>query len=273
MDNIKVGIGHVNLDAPLSNTRSWKDFADLINCAWRKGPQAFIEAGQYLIEAKEELDRDQYTSLLKFEIAFSESTAKKLVGIARNRVLSSHVNQLPACYSTLYVLSQIDDEVLETAIAAGKVHPGMQRKDAVALRKPPQTEQRSENPFQSRSKSSFAAAWDAALATERGREEITAKLDQVGRDGLCQVLSEALKSELRDAILAQTIQTGSTSSFAVKATNHLHCAMRCAEQPDPGEQDVKTMMGALHCIGRDADRKGLARSKIVIVEAGPKRRK
>src|SRR5262249_55047396 len=147
-----------------------------------------------------------------------------------NWTLCAHGHKLPPCWTTLYELSKLTDDVIIAAIADGRISPKMQRKNAGALRKPPPTD--TEQTSNSRSKSSFAAAWDSAFATADGREEIAVKLDQVGRDGLCQVLSETLRAELRDAVLAQTIQTASasTSSFAVKATNHLHCALRCAEQ-------------------------------------------
>src|SRR5947207_13283692 len=77
-----------------TNTRSWKVFADLINTSWRKGAEAFFQTGRYLIEAKEELDRDQYGALIKLKLAFDQSVAKKLICIARNSVLGAHVHQL-----------------------------------------------------------------------------------------------------------------------------------------------------------------------------------
>jgi hypothetical protein len=117
-----------------SNTRSWKDFAALINTSWRKGAEGFIQIGRYLIEAKEELDRDQYEALIRLRLAFNESTAKKLICIARNSILGAHVHLLPPCWSTLYELSKLDDAVLKAKIADGTITPRLQRKDAVKLR-------------------------------------------------------------------------------------------------------------------------------------------
>jgi hypothetical protein len=59
----------------------------------------------------------------------------------------------------------------------------------------------------------------------------------------------------------------------VKATDKLHTALRCAEQAEPSEQDIQTMVVTLRCIARDAERRGLSRSSIVIAEGGNKRRK
>jgi hypothetical protein len=107
------------------NTRGWKEFAELINGAWRKGAEALLEAGRYLIEAKEELDRDEYNALIKLRLAFDASTAKKLVCIGSNRLLGAHVHLLAPCWSTLYELTKLGDEVLQAAIGgawSGDIH-------------------------------------------------------------------------------------------------------------------------------------------------------
>ena len=163
-------------EAPHNNSRGWREFAALINGAWRKGAGAFLEAGRYLIQAKEELDRDEYNSLVKLRLEFDTSTAKKLICIGQNRFLGAHVHRLPPCWSTLYELTKLEDEVLETAIANGSVNPKMQRKDAIALRKPPKDEtEGSEKSGESpppEPKLSFAAAWDAASTRRSARNSI-----------------------------------------------------------------------------------------------------
>jgi hypothetical protein len=83
-------------EAPAPNRRSCEHFAALIDAAWRKGAEAFMEIGRHLIEAKEELDRDEYDALVK-KLAFDASVAKKLVCIASNQLLGAHVHQLPPC--------------------------------------------------------------------------------------------------------------------------------------------------------------------------------
>ena len=85
-------------------------------------------------------------------------------------------------------------------------------------------------------------------------------------------MSPKLKTEFGDHVLGQTIRSASTtSSFAVKASDKLHTALRCAEQEKPSEQDIATMIATLRCIARDAERRGLSRSDVVIAEG--KRRK
>jgi hypothetical protein len=88
--------------------RSWKDFAALINGAWRRSAEAFIQVGQYLIEAKEELDRDEFEALLKLRLDFDASVARRLMCIAGDRELCAHAHKLPACWTTIYELTKLD---------------------------------------------------------------------------------------------------------------------------------------------------------------------
>jgi hypothetical protein len=260
--DVKAHVDHGADEQESRNARSWRDFAELINGAWRKGPEAILDACQYLAEAKEELARDEFDALVRFKLVFDASTAKKLICIGHNRVLGAHVHLLPPCWSTIYELTKLTDEALRAAIADGNVSPKMLRKDALALRKPAAGDH-SPSP---RSKSTFAAVWDAASV-----DEIRAKLDKVGRAGLCRVLSESLKADLRDHDFGATISAASKSTaFATQATDKLHTALRCAEQREPSDEDVRKMAAALGCILRAAEKKGVARSDIVIAQGKPK---
>jgi hypothetical protein len=258
------------------NGRPWRYFAERVNALWLKGPEFFIEIGHTLLEAKEELSRDEFDALLKLRLDLDASVGRKLMCSASNPTLCAHVHRLPPCWSTIYELSQVPHDTLEAAIADGRVNPKMLRKDAVALRKPKdESSAESEDsdkggPPPNRT-FSFAAAWDAA-----SDEEIRAKLDAVGRDGICRVMSDGLKAEIRDHILGLTIDAASrTSSFAVQATNKLHTAMRSAEQPESDHEAVGHMRGALLWIARGSERRDITRSEIVvaIADRNPKHRK
>jgi hypothetical protein len=244
------------------NARTWKHFAELINTAWRKSAQSFIDVGRYLNEAKEELDRDQFNSLLKFKLAFSESTAKKLLGIARNPILSSHVNSLPPCYSTLYLLSQIDTEILLAALADGRVHPGMQRKDAVALRKPRDGEGDDGQDFESARNNASTSAppnefledWQCWTA-----EEKRTVLKQEGVDGLLELLKEdpAFRAELYDRVLglqvalaSPVVASKSSRNLLTNLTGILHWALG-QDDPASGAQALKIIKAKLTVNKRD----------------------
>jgi hypothetical protein len=249
--------------APFSNSRSPKDFAELINGAWRKGAEAFVEVGQYLVEAKAELDRDQYKSLMK-ELALSESTIKKLVCIGRNSLLSSHVNSLPPHLTTLYALSQIDRKTLETAIADGRIHPGMERKDAAALRKSKNDDVSEET---GRSDNTGEAATETAtrptelleywqVATV---EEQCGVLRHVGVAGLLELLKDdrELLAELYDRILglqltlaAPVIPSKPAKKLLVNLTGTFHWALG-RDDAVSGAQGLKIIKAKLAANNRD----------------------
>ena len=256
-----------NADNGATNARSWKFFVDEINSIWRKRASDYRAIGQHLIEAKDELQRDAYNAMLK-RLHFHPSVAKKLICIARNSTLSSHVHQCPPNWSTLYELSKLSAEILEAAFANGTIHPGMQRKDAIALKPKKEIDNGEDRDNEDNASPStndladLSAAWESALKDQR-----RAFLDKLGRDGLCEAMSNELKTEIRDHAIGIVIAGASkSSSWAINATDKLHSAMRIAEQQERDDESVGRMIGALCCIAGTAERRGIARSDIVIAQ-------
>ena len=205
-------------DAP--NSRSWKIFADAINHAWRRSAWEFVECGRLLAEAKEELSPDDYAAM-NSKLDFNSSVARKLMRIAANEIICAFVHKFPPCWSTLYELSQVPKDVLTAALADGRIHPGMMKKHAVALRPPKRT------PVKTKSApTALGVVWKAA-----SREERQTFLTGLGRAGLCGAMSPAFLAELRDHLINLNVAGASKSSaFATYATDKLHMALRCAEQ-------------------------------------------
>jgi hypothetical protein len=83
-----IGIEIVEVNAAPFNTRSWKEFADLINGPWHKGAPTFIQTGKKRLEAKAELDHRQFKGLVQFKLDFDRSLAAKLMPIAANGALT-----------------------------------------------------------------------------------------------------------------------------------------------------------------------------------------
>jgi hypothetical protein len=253
-------------NATSSNARPWKFFVDEINTIWRKGAQDYIACGQYLIEAKEELHRNVFDAMVKTKLDFDASVARKLMCIAANPLLCAHVHRLPPSWSTLYELSQLRGEVLKAAIDDGRVHPGMERKHAIALKPKTTTTPAATSTTNS---PDLSAAWEAAIKDQRRRF-----LDKLGRDCLCAAMSDNLKADFRDHAIGVTIAGASkSSSWAINATNKLHSAMRIAEQPERDHESIGRLIGALRCIALTAERRGIARSDIVIAEGKPRKGK
>jgi hypothetical protein len=172
------------------------------------------------------------------------------------------VHLLPPCWSTLYELSQLKEDVLKAALDDGRVRPGMQRKEAIALK--PKKAASPKASSTDNSPSELGTAWTAA--SEEQRSEF---LDKLGHGGLCAAMSIDLRCELRDHVISLTFAGSSqSSSFAVYATDKLHTALRCAEQPN--QENTRLMIAALGCIIKKADTKRVAHSNIVIAESKSK---
>jgi hypothetical protein len=201
-------------DTTQSNTRSWKVFAELINTSWRKGVDAFIATGRYLLEAKAELDRDVFEALEKRHLDFDPSVGRKLMGIAQNRLICAHGHKLPPCWTTIYELSKLDDSVLETGLADGTIHRGMKRKDVAALRSRDDSKNEGEDEVDeteeamgsgngSTEEETLEAHWNRAA-----KEVRTAFLDAIGVSGVLSAMSAEFGRDLRDRVPATKRKSG-----------------------------------------------------------------
>jgi hypothetical protein len=126
---------------------SRQEHADRINSCWRKTVDAIIETGRALIKAKAQLEAHQFKAMVKQDLAVTRPTATKLMLIAEKEVLVDHKDKLPACWRTIYELSQLDDDKLLEAIESGHINPKMHRDQACGLRlRPPRAAAASPEP-------------------------------------------------------------------------------------------------------------------------------
>jgi hypothetical protein len=123
------------ISARPASGRGWQEHASLITAAWNKTLEGILETGSRLIEAKKNLDHGEFEMMIEHELPFKPSTARKLMDIARQKVLAnrSHANVLPRAWTTLYELSKLTPQKLEEYIEAGLVNSDMERKEAGAL--------------------------------------------------------------------------------------------------------------------------------------------
>jgi hypothetical protein len=117
------------------NAPTAEQFIQLIGAAYSKGVEAWIEVGRLLAQAKKDLPYGQFTKMVAEDMPFDERTAERFMAIAKNPVLAdpTHVSVLPPHWGTLYELNKVPVALLEQHIEDGTIHPGMERKDAVAL--------------------------------------------------------------------------------------------------------------------------------------------
>lgn len=79
------------------NARTWNVHADRINVTWCKGAPDIIRCGEYLLDAKTELQPDAFNAMVKTKLVFDASVARKLMLIASNSILCAHGHKLPPC--------------------------------------------------------------------------------------------------------------------------------------------------------------------------------
>jgi len=199
-----------------SNTLSRGQHKDRINAAWLKGTAAYIEAGEYLVVAKAELERNAFEVLTRKELHFDPSTGRRLMCIARNEVLCAHAHKLPPSWMTAYELSKLDDDTLKAAIADGRVNPKMERKDAVAIRKPPKPADEDEDqdsgadqdtaPQESKVEV-FRKAWMALSEPERGEFVQGEKIEN-----FLKAMSTTQRDDLLERLIGQQIANASSTA-------------------------------------------------------------
>jgi hypothetical protein len=117
------------------NTRSRQEHAMLISAGWRKSLESILEAGSALIEARDDIDHGEFEAMIKEDLPFTPSTARRLMIIATNPVLSNraHAHVLPPAWTSLYELSKLNTDTLTALIEDGTINPKMERREAEAL--------------------------------------------------------------------------------------------------------------------------------------------
>ena len=116
-----------------------RHFVKEITKAYQKSCESIIETGKLLIQARDQLPPGKFEKMITSDLPFKRNTAYRLIAIAEHPVTSNvaHVPHLPAQWSTLYELTKLDDDTLLAKIEDGTVTPKLERKDAIALRRPP----------------------------------------------------------------------------------------------------------------------------------------
>lgn len=115
-------------------TRTPDDWAALIKGDLGRAAESIIAAGRHLVEAQAALPHGEWLPLVA-KIGISADTAQKFMAISRNPAITNaeHARLLPSSWDTLYHLSRMEPDILETAIADGVVTPNTRRKDAKNL--------------------------------------------------------------------------------------------------------------------------------------------
>ena len=119
-----------------------------------------------------------------------------------------------------------------------------------------------------------AATALAALTDDALIEVLRPYIERLGREGLGRAMSDKLKANFRDHIIGLALTTASTrTGFAQASTGWLHVMLRCAEQLEPSEEDIRNMIAAGRAIVRVAEKRGIPRSNMLMTEGEVKKPK
>ncbi len=108
------------------------EFAERIRDSYYKTVDAFFTTGRLLNESKVALKHGEFLDMVESDLPFSVSTAERLMKIVRDdRIIEAkEQNLLPARWSLLHAMSQLDDE----EFAQLNVSPDMTLKDVEAAK-------------------------------------------------------------------------------------------------------------------------------------------
>jgi hypothetical protein len=115
------------------STRERAAWAVKINAAWRKSVEGILECASHLRDARAGLGIDEFKKMIEHELVVGERTVERLLNIAADKRLATHVSVLPASWGTLYALARVPDPIFAEAIADGRINPGMTRAEAKEL--------------------------------------------------------------------------------------------------------------------------------------------
>lgn len=124
------------LTGEIVESRTPDQWAALVRADLGQAVAGFIAAGRHLSQAKPDVgDGLRWENWLRDRVGISRPQASKLMLIAEHRALQdrSSWNDLPPSVPTLYELSQLEAPLLEAAIAAGRITPELEHKQARAL--------------------------------------------------------------------------------------------------------------------------------------------
>ncbi|MBF0371709.1 MAG: DUF3102 domain-containing protein [Magnetococcales bacterium] len=107
-----------------------------ITSRWQDSLEAILDVGRMVAEAKEDLDHGEFIEMIRTDLPFSDSTARRLKVIAEDPRISNraHGHVLPPHWRSLYELTQVSDEVFHEGVENGLINPDMTRKQVSDLK-------------------------------------------------------------------------------------------------------------------------------------------
>ena len=125
----------MNLPLPINTVSSnVQVYAKKIADAWQTAVDGILSVASLLKEAEENLNPIEQMDLYG-ELPFSKSTADKLLAIGADNRLNdpTYREYLPAHWTTLYEMTQLDDKTFKAGISDGLINPAVERRMILEL--------------------------------------------------------------------------------------------------------------------------------------------
>ena len=124
------------LQSARSEPQRPEDYVSEISRLWSHAQGAFLEIGRLLIRAKDRLPHGMYVAAVEAELPFSSRTAYQLREAARWAMVGPiPLERLPGSYSTIYLLSTLEQPIFEAAEKEGLIRPELKRAELIEWRR------------------------------------------------------------------------------------------------------------------------------------------
>lgn len=119
----------------IQNVRTRDEWAEVINADWRKSIEGIIQTGRDLIDAKGEIPEGEFMEMIEMDLSFGQSTANKLMTIARHPVItnSAAAATLPQSWTVLSELTALSAEDFGDAQERGLIGADIGSRKARAI--------------------------------------------------------------------------------------------------------------------------------------------
>jgi hypothetical protein len=125
----------MNTVTAITNARTRKEWAEVINADWRKSIEGIIQTGRDLAAAEKELSRSDFREMIESDLLFKTKTAQQLMRIARDPRIANEISSnqsLPASWRVLSALTPLSKEDFADARRHDLINPDTSLRAAVA---------------------------------------------------------------------------------------------------------------------------------------------
>ena len=105
-----------------------QSYVQRISNSWRESVEKIIQTSHILVESEEQLSDVEFLDMVN-QLPISQSTISKLLMIGKNSYLPNKVEYLPPHWTTIYEISQLDEQQIDKGIVDGFINPSSTKKD------------------------------------------------------------------------------------------------------------------------------------------------